>query len=210
MLRRRAIVGRLIAAVLIGAVPPAHAQSAARGVELSAGGGWGSLWDDETMLGRGLSLGGGVARTVGDKLRLAADVDWLDHDRDSGYLASEGRMTGVFGRATYLFRAPSARVRPLAGASLGLLHSTGTLTMRSFNPLIPQAGQEPDRVMPWSLTRTAFDIHGGVGVRLNPRVALRPEVRWRATFGSAASTSLEPPLVNIETLVYLDVRLGPR
>ena len=209
-MRSRAIVGSVIVAVLIGAVAPAHAQSAARGVEFSAGGGWGSLWDDETMLGRGLSLGGGIARVVGDKLRLAAEVDWLDHDRDSGYLASEGRMAGVFGRATYLFRGPSARVRPLAGAGLGFLRSTGTLTVRSFNPLIPQSGQEPDRVMPWSLTRTAFDFHGGVGVTLSPRVALRPEVRWRATFGSAPTTSLEPPLVNIQALVYLDVRLGPR
>ena len=80
-------------------------------VELSAGGGWGSLWDDETMLGRGVAVRGGFGYLFAERLLVSGDIDWMSHTRDSGYLAAAGDVLGVFARATYLFRADPA-VRP--------------------------------------------------------------------------------------------------
>lgn len=175
-------------------------------MDLSLGAGWGALWDDETNLGRGAPLAGGVATVVGGRLRLAADVDWTRHVRDSGYLRADGDLVGVFGRATYLFRGPDAAVRPTAGAGLGLLRSTGVLTWRTTLPGpggFPVAG--PDERQAWSLTRPAFDLHGGLRIAVNDRVAFRPEGRWRATFGSAASSGIEPPLLGIQAMLHLDI-----
>ena len=198
----------LLVLLWAGAVSSVHAQTTAdTGLVVSAGSGWGGLWDDETNLGRGAPVAGGVAAVLGGKLRIGADVDWTSHVRDSGYLRTEGTLVGTFARATYLFGASDSALRPLVGAGLGVLHSTGTLITSSFvagpNGL-PTPG--PEVRQPWSLTHKAYELHGGMQVRLNDRLALRPEGRWRATFGSAAASSIEPPLIGIQTVVHLDIR----
>lgn len=175
---------------------------------VSIGTGWGALWDDETNLGRGAPVTGGVAIVLRDALRVAGDIDWTSHVRDSGYLRAEGTLLGAFTRTSYLFGTAESRIRPSVGAGIGMLRSTGTLIMRStvFGPNgQPVAG--PEERSPWALTRPAFDLHGGVRVQLSEKVALRPEARWRATFGSAASPSIEPPLIGIQTVVLVDVGL---
>lgn len=204
-------LGRLIAGLLLvcGMAESADAQGVRGPIHLSVGSGWGALSDDETNLGRGAPLAGGVAVTLGERLRLGADLDWTRHVRDSGYLRADGDLVGLFGRATWLFGGASSSVRPTLGAGVGVLRSTGIFTGRSIvaGPGgFPVAG--PDERRSWSLTRSAWDLHGGVRIGLSDRVALRPEGRWRATFGSAASTSIEPPLLGAQGMMHLDIDLN--
>ena len=191
-----------------GTTSLAFAQTATGpAIVVSAGSGWGALWDDETNLGRGAPVAGSAAVILGGRLRAGVDVDWTSHVRDSGYLRTEGQLTGAFGRVTYMFGTPDSQVRPLFGVGLGVMHSTGTLITSSVLPGptgLPIPG--PEVRQPWSLTRAAYDLHGGVHIRLTDRLALRPEGRWRATLGSAASSSIEPPLIAVQTMVHLDVK----
>ncbi len=203
----------IILTVLLGtaSVVPAAAQGvagAASGLELSAGAGWGSVWDDETMLGRGVPLTGSAGWLIGERLLLSGELDWFKHTRDAGYLAADGNVVSAFGRASYLFGAPTSRVRAVAGAGLGIMHSTGTLTT-SFGAFGPDGRPipSPDVRRQWTLTGPAYDLHGGVRIALRPRLVLRPEVQWRVTFGDVTSSAIEPPLVKIRTMVHLDVRL---
>lgn len=202
-----------IGCLLLWASGPAVAVAGAQTrtsapTEVSVGAGWGALWDDETNLGRGAPLSGGVGRVIGGRLRLGGDVDWTSHVRDSGYLRAEGNLVGLFARASYLFGGRDAAVRPLGGGGVGWLRSSGTLVTSSLvlGPTgMPVDG--PQLRQPWSATRPALELHGGVRVRLTDRVTLRPEGRWRATFGRAASSSIELPLIGIQGLVHVDVGL---
>ncbi|MGE3507524.1 MAG: hypothetical protein AB7N65_01400 [Vicinamibacterales bacterium] len=207
--RVRAVIPATLVVLLWSAsAMTAEAQSGRRvPLEASVGAGAGALWDDETNLGRGVTTAGGVAALLGGKVRLGVDVDWTSHVRDSGYLRAEGDLVGLFVRASYLMRARDAAVRPVLGGSVGLLHSSGVLITPAtvFGPGGPLGSVSEER-RPWALTRPAFDLHGGVRLRLSDRLSLRPEGRWRATFGSAQSPSIEPPLINIQGLVHLDIR----
>lgn len=205
------LVATVLASIALVGSPSsvmAQAPAPAPRVELSVGAGVGSLWDDETMLGRGVPLRVSVGRVIADRLLVAGDVDWLRHRRDSGYLAADGDLIGVFARLTWLFRDRAVRVRPTIGAGLGVMRSTGELRFRSLMPGPDGRPVEgPTDVAPWSLTRAAYDLHAGARIRASDRVAIRPEVTWRATAGTADVSTLEPPLLHIRTTVHVDVRL---
>lgn len=195
-------------ATIYGIAATAEAQGTATGrrVALTAGSGWGALWDDETNLGRGVPAAGGVGLTLGGHLRVGGDLDWTAHVRDSGYLRADGDLVGIFARATYLFGDPASTVRPTVGAGLGALRSSGVLTTRSI--VVGPGGfpvSGPDEQLSWRLTRAAWDLHGGMRIALTDRVAVRPEARWRSTFGSGVSMGLEPPLLGVQALVHFDV-----
>ncbi len=190
----------MILAVMTGTAS-AQSSRTSRPLSVSVGSGWGGLWDDETNLGRGAPLAAGVALPVSDHLQLSGDVDWTHHVRNAGYLAAKSDLIASMVRGTFVFGQPRASVRPFAGAGLGVMRSSGTLT---FEPLPSQAVPS----QPWTLTRAAYDLHGGVRVALGDRIALRPEYRWRATFGSRrAGSGIEPPLINLQALVHVDVGL---
>jgi len=198
----------LAVAVNICTAPDAAAQNTApTTAQLSGGVGWTELWDDETQLGRGTMVTLGAGMLLSRRLLVEGSFDAASHIRDSGYLRVEGTTQAVFARATYLFGADDARIRPTAGASLGVLHGSGALIARSvvFDGSVPVQG--PDERRPWSITRPAFDVHGGARVQLTNRVALRPEARWRATWGTAASAAIEPPLINLQAMLHIDVGL---
>ena len=202
------IVAAGLLTVLAAEVDAQSASSVAPRVEVTAGAGWGSLWDDETLLGRGVALNGGVGWLLGNRIRLSGDVDWLGHSRDAGYLAADGNLISVFGSGSYLFGARSSTVRAVAGAGIGVMHSSGTLTTHSLIPGpngLPAPG--PDTARPWTTTQPAFDLHGGVRIAMHPRAVLGPEMRWRASFGSGGGSSIEPPLLNIQALVNVDLRV---
>lgn len=181
----------------------AHAQSLA----VSGGLGVGQLWDDETMLGRGLDVSGGVSTGLGDHVRVAAEVDWLSHTRALTYLGVDGHATGALGRVSYVVGAPATPVRPYAGLGVGLMHSTGTLK----TPVVviapngqPTLSTTLKESTDWSLTRSMWDAHAGLRIAAGRRLVLRPELRWRATFGSGASSGIEPPLLGGQGVVSLE------
>lgn len=181
----------------------AHAQSLA----VSAGAGIGQLWDDETMLGRGLDVSGGVSTGLGDHVRVAAEVDWLSHTRALTYLGVDGHATSALGRVSYVFGATATRVRPYAGLGVGLMHSTGTLK----TPVVfiaangqPTLSTTVKEARDWSLTRSMWEAHAGLRIAAGRGLTLKPEMRWRATFGSGASSGIEPPLLGTEALLNLE------
>jgi hypothetical protein len=207
--QRRAVTG--LAVTLTLAVPSlvaAQTPGSPATIELSAGTGVGALWDDETMLGRGAPVRVSVGTLVAGRWLLGAEVDWLHHTRDSGYLAADGDLVGVLARAGFVFRDPAARVRPLVGAGFGVVRSTGELR---FSSLVPgpdgRPVEGPTDVAPWTLTRPALDLFAAVRIRASDRVAIRPEVGWRATGAGTRPETLETPLVHIRTMVNVDLRL---
>ena len=207
-------VALILCSSALAAIEPAAAQalaSAPPALEIALGAGGGQLWDDETRLGPGVLIAGGVGWRVGGHVLLSAGIDWFTHHRHSGALAANGKALSGFAGATYVFGATSSRVRPLIGAGLGAIHSSGTLVTSGLTTgPNGQPVAAPDRRTPWVTTRAAFDLHGGVRLGVHPRVALRPEVRWRSTTAPDVNPSpggIELPLLNIQGLVSLDLRL---
>ena len=209
-------VKTLVSAVFVlvwlgtGATLSAQPQSTHFKLGLTAGGGGAQLWDDETRLGGGALITGGVVAGLGDHVLVSGTADWSQHKRSLTYLATDGHVASGFARLTYVFGSSDGRVRPIVGVGLGVMRSTGTLKTPSISmssPALtpPVLGVET----PWALTRPAWDIHGGVRSSVAPRVVLQPEVRWRSTLGSAGNTSgIEPPLLNVQGLINLEWRFN--
>lgn len=193
--------GLLAAALLAGSA--AQAQT----VAVSGGAGLGQLWDDETRLGRGLVVAGGLSTMVRDRLQVGGTVDWLSHERTLTYLGVDGDAIGVLGRASYVFGPPQASVRPIAGGGLGMLHSTGTLRTPALGA--PPGPTVPMTATDWSLTRALWEAHGGLRIAAGPRLTVQPEMRWRSTFGSGGVKpgSIEPPLLGVQGLVLVEWRV---
>ena len=195
--------------VWLGSGTTLSAQTATHSkLGLTVGGGGAQLWDDETRLGSGLLITSGVVAGLGDHMLVSGSLDWSQHKRSLTYLATDGHVASGLARLTYVFGSSDGRVRPIAGAGLGVLRSTGTLK----TPSLPTGGLTPTPPVlgvetPWAVTRPAWDLHGGVRVGLGPRLVLQPEVRWRSTFGSNGNTSgIEPPLLSVQGLISFEWR----
>jgi opacity protein-like surface antigen len=190
--------------VLTGAATAVQAQT------LLVGAGWTGGWDDETNLGRGLFVAGGVAHPLGRHLSLEGEVSWARHLRDSGYLAAEGTPLIGTARLAYLFQAPGSRARPFASAGFAVVHTTGHFTTRTI--LRGPGGmpvEGPSMRSDWSLTKAAFELGGGVSIKAGDLLSFRPEARWTST--SAADpgerSTLEPPLWILRAGVTVEWRV---
>lgn len=170
----------------------ARAQSGGAGTTAGASAALASLWDDETHLGRGAAFAVETSRSLGPHLRVGAEAGWFDHDRDSGYLAADGRVLHVMGRASWLIGPRTWRTRPFIGGGLGLARSTGTLTTRDPFATPDEARQA------WGLTRLAWHLHLGVRGAAGARWTLRPELRLGAIGGAGRTSALETPLLHLQ------------
>lgn len=197
-MRRHACLLVALTLVMLGATSEVRAQAprsdAGKRLRVTAGVGMATVWDDETFLGRGLLLSGGIAKPVGSHAVVEGELSWSSHHRDSGYLAADGTLIIGMGRLSWLFRSANSRVRPFASAGLGVVHSTGFLTSRSS--LVgangfPIAG--PSIRTDWSLTDPAVELGTGVTIAAGERISFRPAVRWTSTTQSSRG-ALEPPL----------------
>lgn len=194
---------------MLVAVGVARAQPGGAGVDRTTVGGslaYASLWDDETHLGRGIAASGEVAVPTGRFLRVAAEAGWFGHDRDAGYLAANGTVLSLMGRASLLTGPPGWRARPFVGAGVGVARSTGTLTSRVLI-LAPGGRPEPgpDERRSWTLTRFAWEVHLGVRVAATDRIAVRPEIRAGVGGGSTRQPgTLEPPLLRLQGGVAIE------
>jgi hypothetical protein len=187
----------LIPASLMSAAAQPAPPSSRDTLRITAGVGVASHWDDETFLGRGVTLSFGVAQPSGAHVLLEGEGTWMTHHRDSGYLVAEGNPFSVMGRVAYLSGSPSTRARIVMSGGLGVIHSTGHFTMRSF---VSGPGGVPVEAPParsdWSLTRPLMDL--GIGLEFGgaSRWLVRSELRWTSSLGSdrPAGLVLEPPL----------------
>jgi hypothetical protein len=99
----------------------ASAQSPVGGtVEISAGGAVNHLTDDESYLGAGGQLSGGVSCRLSRRLTVGVQVEGFRHDRhfDSGV---EFKASGAAVVGELLFWFGSSKVRPFAGPVFGLI-----------------------------------------------------------------------------------------
>jgi opacity protein-like surface antigen len=197
-------VGSSILLLLAAIGPPASAQDrtepTTRAPVIFGGVAWASHWDDETFLGRGPLLAGGVSLRVVARLAVEAEIAWATHHRDAGYLIADGTPLLATGRLAYRFRGPAARTRPFISGGLTVVHTTGHFTTRSFVPGPdgrPVPG--PDTRQDWSATQAGWEVGAGLEIAGSYRLMWRPEVRWTATTADPSFTpgSLEPPLWTI-------------
>lgn len=187
-----------------GAAPAAEAPVVFGGVA------WAAHWDDETFLGRGPLVAGGVTWPIGPNLAAEAELAWATHHRDSGYLIADGTPTLAIGRLAYRFRDPDARVRPFVSGGVTVVHTTGHFTTRSFAPGPGgRPAREPDVRQDWSATQAGWEVGAGVIIAGSERMIWRPEARWAATTADPSFTpgSLEPPLWTIRVGMAVGWRL---
>ena len=201
---RNVRVGLIVGAMVVfGPAAGVQAQT------VFGGAGWTTGWDDETNLGKGVLVSGGVAQPLGRHLAIEGEVSWARHLRDSGYLAAVGTPFIGTAQLAYLFQRPESRARAFASAGLGLVHSTGHLTTRT---ILPGPGgfpvEGPSIQREWSLTQPAFELGGGVSIKSGDRLSFRPEVRWTSTTSATrpSGSPLEPPLWIIRTGVTVEWR----
>lgn len=193
--------------VLVCGLVAAAAAAQAQTVGVAAGAGFGRLWDDETNLGAGLVVSGGVNAGLGEHVIVGAEVHRLGHSRSLTYFGADGQMLGAIGRGSFVFGGAGSAVRPMVGAGLGVLHSTGTL--HTPNPAANVIGPNVPLVdTRWSLTRPMWQAHAGLRIRGSARVTLQPEVRWSSTFGSSnVLDGIEPPLLGVGAAIGVEWRL---
>ena len=185
------------AGVIVGVMVLSGMAARAQAQTVFGGAGWTSGWDDETKLGKGVVVSGGVAQPLGRHLSVEGEVSWARQLRDSGYLAAQGTPLIGTARLAYLFQRPERRARAFASGGLSVVHSTGHFTTRTILPGLggfPAEG--PSTRSDWSLTRPAFELGGGVSIKSGDRIAFRPEMRWTSTISddAASRSTLEPPL----------------
>jgi opacity protein-like surface antigen len=153
-------------------------------------------------------VSGGLAHPVGRHLSVEGEVSWARQLRNSGYLAADGTPLTGTARLAYLFQPPGSRARAFASAGLGLVHSTGHFTTRT---ILPGPGgfpiDGPSIRRDWSLTMPMFELGGGVSIRSNDRMSVRPEVRWMSTTGASSRSSLAPPLWILRAGVTVEWRM---
>jgi opacity protein-like surface antigen len=168
-----------------------------------------SLWDDETFLGRGPMVSGGIAQSIGGHARVEGELAWATHHRGAGYLAADGTPFMGTARLAFAFPPPGARLRPFASAGLAIVHSTGHFTTRT---ILPGPGgfpvEGPSVRRDWSLTKPAFEVGAGVTIASGDRLSLRPEFRWTSTVGDDLSQSgVAAPIWAVRTGLTIEWRL---
>lgn len=157
-----------------------------------------SLWDDETHLGRGAAVALDAWTALGPHGRVGVEAGWLDHRRDSGYLAADGHALHLMGRGVWQLGPRQWRTRPFVGGGIGVARSTGTLTTR--DPLALPFEREQS----WRLTRFAWELHLGVRAAVGDRWTIRPELRAGAIGGTGRVAAIQPPLVRLQGGVAIE------
>lgn len=177
-------------------VPPVVRSGSA----LMGGVGFGTLWDDETFLGRGITLNGGVTLPIGRHLSAEGELAWGRRHRDSGYLMADSAPLTATGRLAFAFLRPSSMVRPFVSAGLTWTHANVRFTSRHLvmgpNGL-PVEG--PSEQSDWRISLGGTELGVGVEIGGSRRVTWRPEVRVMMTASDPSFTAghLEPPILAI-------------
>lgn len=152
----------LVLTVLPGAASAQTAATAAAPWSVSAIGGFGRTWDDESQIGLGLLVGGRIDAALTRRLRVEGTVDWLRHDRDEGVFRSEGRTTLLGGALRFQFGGEETYGYVLGGP-LVAFHS-GRTTFESVGRDV-------------SSTDGGLSFGGGFAAPIGRRAELGPEAR---------------------------------
>lgn len=141
------------------------------------------MWDDETFLGRGPMVGGGIAAPIGRHVSAEGEATFGTNHRNSGYLAIDGTHLSGAARLSFAFRDRDRAVRPFLSAGASRIRSTDLFT---------QSGRR---------TTYRTSVHGwefgaGAEIKASDHWKIRPEARWTMTASDSSfkAGSLEPPI----------------
>jgi hypothetical protein len=185
----------ILAALVVLAPVSASAQSAERGSAF-ADLGWARTWDDEGLLGSGMSLSGGVGLRLTKVLSLQAIVERIAYERDIDYLTFDGRV--VFVGAEAAFQYGTRRVRPFWTIGAGFFNDDGTYVRKTLiDPRLPPVVEEP---IERHYTLGAMTASGGIDVPVSGQLSVRAGVRFHGllkTGDDAAPHTIIQPSVGV-------------
>lgn len=142
--------------------------------------GYGTTYDDEGGVGRGLDVGAGFGVRAIGKLGFEGSVNRIGHLREFASSPVRFEGTGVFACANALYHFSDSKAQPYVIGGIGLLHHEDR-----------SSGLGPPRP-PLSASGFAYNFGAGVKVFLNKHISLRPEFRvFVGDLGKAGGT--EPP-----------------
>ncbi len=145
----------------------APAQAAApTPVTVSVSIGRGKTWDDEGSIGKGTSVGGGIAWRFRPHLSVGAEVERLGHERDTTGLQWSGRT--VLASANLMFHFGTRGISHYVGGGVGGAFYEGQLVDRFATPA---------RTISRSTTSTMAFGATGLEIPIGDRFAVSPELR---------------------------------
>ena len=126
--------------------------------------GFTNVHDDESSLGSGFDIGGGIGFRATDRIGISFEIDHVDASRDfSSGVRFEADVTNFGGNVQYFF--PGDHLEPYVFAGAGITHFKASSIF-------------PDEFFDSSENAFTFNFGGGLHVSMNDRLSLRPEIRW--------------------------------
>ncbi len=135
--------------------------------------GYGRLFDDETNLGTGLVVGGGIGYRFNRRWAVTFDVSRIGHQRETESYIFEGYALLVGGGLQYHFR-PESKAQPYIRLGLSFAHYDGATIGK---PFLPPPGFPPVPGFVENGTQNFLGPDIGVGVKIfvTKKISIRPE-----------------------------------
>ena len=140
---------------------------------VDVGAGFGTTWDDEGLLGRGLGVSAGVGIRVTPRFAVRAFVDRVAYYRDVEWLTFDGRV--LFAGAEASMQLRRSGTTPYFTFGAGVLNDSGIWVRKTqTGPSQSRVDEEIERTG----TRAALTSSGGIDVRMSERAAIRAGLRF--------------------------------
>lgn len=155
---------------------PAGAQVASSNASRSVadvGAGFGTTWDDEGLLGRGLGVSGGVGVRATPRLTVRAFIDRVAYYRDVEWLTFDGRVIFAGAEASLRLRRSGTSAYVTIGA--GMLNDSGIWVRKG--QVGPSQTRTDERIARTG-TRAALTSSGGMDIRVSERASIRVGLRF--------------------------------
>jgi opacity protein-like surface antigen len=151
---------------------PALAAAEPRYV-VEGGAGFGTTWDDEGLLGRGLGVSGGAGIRLTPRLTVLGFVDRIAYYRDVEWLTFDGRV--VFAGAEANMRFRRAGMSPYVTVGAGMLNDSGVWIQKNqAGPSAPRTAERIDR----NGTAATMTASGGVEIPVSEHTSIRGALRF--------------------------------
>lgn len=135
--------------------------------------GYGTSWDDEGLLGRGVSVSGGLGFRITRRLTIQALIDRIGYYRDVEWLTFDGRI--LFAGVEGGFQSAARVVRPYVTVGAGVLNDDGIWIRKTQvalgSPRVEERSQRDG-------THRAMTVSAGVDIPVSSRAFIRAGARF--------------------------------
>jgi hypothetical protein len=138
-----------------------------------AGTGYGTTWDDEGLLGRGIGLSAAAGMRLGPRLTILGLVDRVSYYRDVEWLTFDGRI--VFAGAELSLGFGNGRTKPYVTFGAGVLNDDGIWVRKTQTG--PSQSRIDERIDRHGAAAT-MSGSGGIEIGVAPGVSLRGGLRF--------------------------------